>query len=163
MLGSQWYVVNIPLLHRKQKKEGYKQIANIFLETANNEKEYAKLWYKPLHDGIADTMRNLHAADAGEHEEWTNMYTRFVAKAREEGFNRIVYLFEQVGIIEKYHEEPYLQLLKNIEEEHVFKRQDKGSLICLNYGHIHYGPKVPKAYPVCVYPQEYSEIAVKNY
>ncbi len=145
------------------KKEGYEQIANIFLETANNEKEHAKLWYKLLHDGIGDTMSNLRAAVAGEHEEWTDMYARFAAEAREEGFNRVAYLFEQVGIIEKHHEERYLQLLQNIEEGHVFERRDEESWICLNCGHIHYGPKAPKACPVCAHPQGYFEIEAKNY
>ena len=103
------------------KKEGYEQIANIFLETANNEKEHAKLWYKLLHDGqVADTMTNLKNAAAGEHDEWTDMYARFAQVAREEGFNRIAVLFEMVGEIEKHHEERYRKLLSNIEEGAVF-------------------------------------------
>ena len=105
------------------KKEGYEQIANIFLETANNEKEHAKLWYKLLHDGqVADTITNLKDAAAGEHDEWTDMYARFAQVAREEGFNRIAVLFDMVGKIEKHHEERYLQLVQNIEEGQVFER-----------------------------------------
>ena len=103
------------------KKEGYEQIANIFLETANNEKEHAKIWFKLLHEGkIGDTMTNLKDAAAGEHDEWTDMYARFAQVAREEGFNRIVTLFDMVGKIEKHHEERYLQLVQNIEEGKVF-------------------------------------------
>ena len=108
------------------KKEGYEQIANIFLETANNEKEHAKLWYKLLHDGqVADTMTNLKNAAAGEHDEWTDMYARFAQVAREEGFNRIAVLFEMVGKIEKHHEERYLKLVQNIEEGQVFEREEE--------------------------------------
>ena len=107
------------------KKEGYEQIANIFLETANNEKEHAKLWYKLLHDGqVADTITNLKDAAAGEHDEWTDMYARFAQVAREEGFNHIAVLFDMVGKIEKHHEERYLQLVQNIEEGQVFEREE---------------------------------------
>ena len=110
----------------KAKKEGYEQIANILLETANNEKEHAKMWYKLPHDGaVADTMTNLKDAAAGEHDEWTDMYARFAKEAREEGLNRIAVLFDMVGKIEKHHEERYLQLLKNIEEGHVFERKER--------------------------------------
>ena len=108
------------------KKEGYEQIANIFLETANNEKEHAKLWYKLLHDGqVADTITNLKDAAAGEHDEWTDMYARFAQVAREEGFNRIAVLFDMVGKIEKHHEERYLQLVQNIEEGQVLEREEE--------------------------------------
>ena len=148
----------------KAKKEGYEQIANIFLETANNEKEHAKMWYKLLHDGaVADTMTNLKDAAAGEHDEWTDMYARFAEEAREEGLNRIAVLFDMVGKIEKHHEERYLQLLQNIEEDHVFERQGEESWICLNCGHIHHGPKAPESCPVCAHPQAYFEIEVQNY
>ena len=112
------------------KKEGYEQIANIFLETANNEKEHAKIWFKLLHEGkIGDTMTNLKDAAAGEHDEWTDMYARFAQVAREEGFNRIATLFDMVGKIEKHHEERYLQLVQNIEEGKVFERQGEEAWI----------------------------------
>ena len=146
------------------KKEGYEQIANIFLETANNEKEHAKIWFKLLHEGqIGDTMTNLKDAAAGEHDEWTDMYARFAQVAREEGFNRIATLFDMVGKIEKHHEERYLQLVQNIEEGKVFERQGEEAWICLNCGHIHYGKKAPKACPVCTHPQAYFELNSENY
>lgn len=146
------------------KKEGYEQIANIFLETANNEKEHAKIWFKLLHEGkIGDTMTNLKDAAAGEHDEWTDMYARFAQVAREEGFNRIATLFDMVGKIEKHHEERYLQLVQNIEEGKVFERQGEEAWICLNCGHIHYGKKAPKACPVCAHPQAYFELNAENY
>ena len=148
----------------KAKEEGYEQISNIFLETARNEMEHAKLWFKLLHEGeIADTMTNLKDAAAGENDEWTDMYARFAEQAREEGFNRVAALFEMVGKIEKHHEERYLQLLQNIEEDHVFERQGEESWICLNCGHIHHGPKAPESCPVCAHPQAYFEIEVQNY
>ena len=137
----------------KAKEEGYEQIANIFLETARNEMEHAKLWFKFLHEGeVADTMTNLRDAAAGENGEWTDMYATFAQQAREEGFNRIAALFEMVGKIEKEHEARYLQLLKNIEEGKVFE--------C---GHIHYGKKAPKVCPVCSYDQAHFEIRSENY
>ena len=146
------------------KKEGYEQIANIFLETANNEKEHAKIWFKLLHEGkIGDTMTNLKDAAAGEHDEWTDMYARFAQVAREEGFNRIATLFDMVGKIEKHHEERYLQLVQNIEEGKVFERQGEEAWICLNCGHIHYGKKAPTACPVCAHPQAYFELNSENY
>ena len=119
------------------KKEGYEQISNIFLETANNEKEHAKMWYKLLNDGIGNTMENLKAAAAGEHDEWTHMYAEFAEVAREEGFTRIAYLFEQVATIEKHHEERYLKLLQNIEEGTVFEHEGEEAWICLNLSLIH--------------------------
>ena len=145
------------------KKEGYEQISNIFLETANNEKEHAKMWYKLLNDGIGNTMENLKAAAAGEHDEWTHMYAEFAEVAREEGFTRIAYLFEQVATIEKHHEERYLKLLQNIQEGTVFEHEGEEAWICLNCGHIHYGKKAPKACPVCTYPQAHFELQAKNY
>ena len=145
------------------KKEGYEQISNIFLETANNEKEHEKMWYKLLNDGIGNTMENLKAAAAGEHDEWTHMYAEFAEVAREEGFTRIAYLFEQVATIEKHHEERYLKLLQNIEEGTVFEHEGEEAWICLNCGHIHYGKKAPKACPVCAHPQAYFQQEAKNY
>lgn len=148
----------------KAKKEGYEQIANIFLETANNEKEHAKLWFKVLHDGeVGDTMTNLKEAAAGEHDEWTDMYARFAEVARQEGLNRIAVLFEMVGKIEKHHEERYLKLLQNIKEGKVFKHEEKESWICLNCGHIHYGISAPAMCPVCSHPQSYFELKAENY
>ena len=132
----------------KAKEEGYEQIANIFLETARNEMEHAKLWFKFLHEGeIADTMTNLRDAAAGENDEWTDMYATFAQQAREEGFNRIAALFEMVGKIEKHHEERYLQLLKNLEEGQVFEREEEVAWVCQECGHIHYGKKAPKMCP----------------
>ena len=146
------------------KKEGYEQIANIFLETANNEKEHAKLWYKLLHDGqVADTMTNLKNAAAGEHDEWTDMYARFAQVAREEGFNRIAVLFEMVGKIEKHHEERYLKLVGNIEDNLVFQRGEDKVWICRNCGHITVGKSAPSICPVCAHPQSYFEVHAENY
>ena len=148
----------------KAKEEGYEQIANIFLETARNEMEHAKLWYKLLHDGqVADTMTNLKDAAAGENGEWTDMYARFAEEARAEGLNRIATLFEMVGKIEKHHEERYLELLKNIEESQVFEREEEVAWVCQECGHIHYGKKAPKACPVCTYPQAHFALQAKNY
>ena len=148
----------------KAQEDGYEQIANVFLETARNEMEHAKLWYKLLHDGeVADTMTNLKDAAAGENGEWTDMYARFAEVAREEGFTRIAYLFEQVATIEKHHEERYLKLLQNIEEGTVFEHEGEEAWICLNCGHIHYGKKAPKACPVCAHPQAYFQQEAKNY
>ena len=152
------------LFAQKAKEEGYEQIANIFLETARNEMEHAKLWFKLLHEGeIADTMTNLKDAAAGENDEWTDMYATFAQTAREEGFNRVAALFDMVGKIEKHHEERYLQLLKNIEEGQVFEREEEVAWICLNCGHIHYGKKAPKACPVCAHPKAYFELNSENY
>jgi rubrerythrin len=145
------------------KKEGYNQIADIFMETAENEKAHAKMWYKLYNDGIGNTMENLAAAAAGEHEEWTDMYRQFAEEARAEGFNQIAFLFEKVGVIEKHHEERYRQLLENIENGKVFEREEEESWICMNCGHIHHGPKAPKACPVCVHPQSYFEIEKTNF
>ena len=126
----------------KAQEEGYEQISNIFLETARNEMEHAKLWFKLLHEGeIADTMTNLKDAAAGENDEWTDMYATFAQQAREEGFNRIAALFEMVGKIEKHHEERYIQLLKNIEEGQVFEREEEVAWVCQECGHIHFGKR----------------------
>ena len=148
----------------KAKKEGYVQIANIFEETAGNEKEHAKMWFKLLNGGsIKDTISNLKDAAAGENYEWTDMYNTFAKEAREEGFDDIAFLFEEVGKIEKEHEERYLQLLKNIEEGQVFKKGEVVVWKCLNCGHIHVGETAPEVYPVCNHPQSYFELQAKNY
>lgn len=148
----------------KAKKEGYEQIAKFFEETANNEKEHAKIWYKLLHGGsIGSTMENLQDAANGEHYEWTDMYANFAKVAREEGFERIAFLFEAVGKIEKEHEARYLTLLNNIKEDKVFKKDDKVVWQCRNCGYIHEGDKAPDKCPVCDHPQAYFELYNKNY
>ena len=146
------------------KKDGYVQIANIFEETANNEKEHAKLWFKLLHDGkIPGTLENLQDAASGENYEWTEMYREFAEVAREEGFNHIAKLFEMVGVIEKHHEERYKKLAENIKNEEVFAKREKTIWICLNCGHIHVGEKAPVVCPVCAHPQAYFEEIKINY
>jgi len=145
------------------KKEGYEQISALFTETANNEKEHAKMWFKLLHDEISDTKENLKAAAAGKHYEWTDMYATFAKEAKEEGFDRIAYLFEAVGKIEKEHEARYLALLKNLEEEKVFKKEESVVWQCANCGFIYEGESAPKACPVCAHPQSYFQILAKNY
>lgn len=147
----------------KAKKEGYEQIAALFSETAENEKEHAKIWYKLLHDGVADTATNLKAAASGEHYEWTEMYADFAKEAKEEGFDKIAYLFEAVANIEKEHEERYLSLLKNIEGNTVFIKDEKVSWQCANCGHIHVGENAPEVCPVCDHPKAYFQIVAKNY
>ena len=146
----------------KAKKEGYQQIAAIFEETAGNEKEHAKLWFKLL-DGIGTTVENLEAAASGENEEWTSMYARMAKEAKEEGFNDIAMLFEGVGKIEKEHEERYLQLLKNIQEDTVFKKTEKSVWVCRNCGHIVDSLEAPEMCPVCAHPQGYFELRVVAY
>ena len=147
----------------KAKKEGYEQIAAIFEETALNEKEHAKMWFKHL-GGIGTTAENLRAAAAGENGEWTAMYKRMAEEAREEGFLQIALQFEGVGKIEKAHEERYLKLLEALEAGAVFQRED-GTVIwkCRNCGHIHVGKAAPQVCPVCAHPQAYFEIAADNY
>lgn len=147
----------------KAKKEGYEQIANIFLETANNEKEHAKIWFKLLHDGMPDTMTNLKDAANGENYEWTDMYSEMAKDAKEEGFDNIARLFEEVGKIEKEHEARYLALLKNIEEGKVFKRDTEQAWQCSNCGHIHDGKNAPEKCPVCDHPKSFFQILAKNY
>ncbi len=147
----------------KAKKDGYEQIAALFLETANNEKEHAKIWFKLLHDGIADTAANLKDAAAGENYEWTDMYATFAKEAKEEGFDQIAYLFEAVGKIEKEHEERYLALLKNVEEGLVFSKDGDTIWQCANCGHIVVGKKAPEVCPVCAHPQAYFQVQAKNY
>lgn len=147
----------------KAKKEGYTQIAALFEETANNEKEHAKIWYKLIHDGIGSTEENLKAAAAGENYEWVDMYRTFAEEAREEGLDHIAFLFEKVGEIEKEHEARYLHLLKNLQEEGVFKKEEEQEWICRNCGHIHKGTEAPQVCPVCVHPQGYFEVRATNY
>ena len=146
----------------KAKKEGYEQIAAIFEETAGNEKEHAKLWFKEL-GGIGTTAENLKAAAEGENYEWTDMYATMAKEAREEGFDRLAFLFEGVAKIEKEHEERYLTLLKNLDEGMVFKRGDEYMWKCRNCGHIHVGKEAPGVCPVCAHPQAYFELRGKNY
>lgn len=146
----------------KAKKEGYQQIAALFEETANNEKEHAKIWFKLL-GGIGTTEENLKAAAAGENEEWTDMYARMAREAKEEGFDDIAALFAGVGAIEKEHEERYLKLLANVEKDEVFKKNEKTVWICRNCGHIVDSESAPESCPVCAHPQAYFELRVINY
>ena len=144
------------------KKDGYEQIAAIFLETADNEKEHAKMWFKEL-SGIGDTAANLGAAADGENFEWTSMYADFAKTAREEGLDKIASLFDGVAKVEKEHELRYRKLLANIEQGLVFARQGETVWICLNCGHIHVGPQAPALCPVCSHPQAYFEIKPENF
>ncbi len=148
----------------KAKKDGYEQIAAIFLETAENEKEHAKMWFKELHGGeVPGTVENLLAAAEGENYEWTDMYENFAKVADEEGFKDIARKFRAVAEIEKAHEERYRKLLKNIEDEVVFSRDGDTIWQCRNCGHIVIGKKAPKVCPVCNHPQSYFEIKAENY
>ena len=147
----------------KAKKDGYVQIANLYEETANNEKEHAKIWFKLLHGGIGDTNDNLKDAAAGENYEWTDMYAGFAKTAREEGFDHIADLFEGVAKIEKEHEERYLKLVQNLEEGIVFSRDGDTIWQCANCGHIVVGKKAPEVCPVCAHPQAYFQIKAENY
>ena len=146
----------------KAKKEGYEQISAIFQETADNEKEHAKIWFKLL-DGIGSTPENLKEAANGENYEWTSMYKEFAEEAKEEGFTTIAKLFEMVAAIEKHHEERYLELLKNLDENEVFKKDGKVFWKCRNCGHIHEGEKAPEICPVCDHPQAYFEVVCHNW
>ncbi len=146
------------------RKDGYEQIAAIFEETANNEKEHAKMWFKELHDGkIPETLENLEDAAAGENYEWTDMYQEFATVAKEEGFTRIAALFEMVGKIEKEHEERYRKLIKNIEEGLVFSSEGDTIWICRNCGHVVIGKKAPEVCPVCAHAKSYFERKANNY
>ena len=146
------------------KKDGYEQIAAVFLETADNEKEHAKIWFKQLHGGkVPGTVDNLKDAASGENYEWTEMYAEFAKTAREEGFNEIADLFEGVGKIEKEHEERYLALLKNIEDGVVFKKDKVAIWKCRNCGHIHVGEEAPEVCPVCNHPKSYFELKASNW
>ena len=148
----------------KARKDGYEQIAAIFEETASNEKEHAKLWFKLLHNGeVPDTMTNLRDAAAGENYEWTDMYERMAVEAEEEGFTAIAARFRGVAAIERHHEERYRRLLANIEEGLVFSREGDTIWICRNCGHVVIGRKAPAACPVCAHPQSFFEIEARNY
>ena len=148
----------------KARKEGFEQIAAIFEETAANEKEHAKLWFKELCGGeIPDTAANLEAAAEGENFEWTDMYAEFAKTAKEEGFARLAYLFEAVGKIEKAHEERYRKLLENVKDGKVFIADDVVIWQCTNCGHIHVGKEAPKVCPVCAHPQAYFQRVANNY
>ena len=144
------------------RKDGYVQIADIFEETAGNEKEHAKMWFKLL-DGIGSTTENLKAAADGENFEWTDMYAQFAKEAREEGFDQIAYAFEMVGAIEKEHEERYRKLLSNIENNLVFSKEGLTIWQCSNCGHICVGKKAPEVCPVCKHPQAYFQVKAENY
>ena len=146
----------------KAKKEGYEQIASLFLETADNEKEHAKIWFKLL-NGIGSTAENLVEAAGGENYEWTDMYARMAKEAEEEGFTDIAFLFKGVAKIEKEHEERYRALLKNIEDGSVFKKNQKTVWICRNCGHVYDGAEAPQKCPVCDHPQAYFQLRVINY
>ena len=148
----------------KAKKDGYEQIAAIFQETADNEKEHAKMWFKLLHDGqVPSTEENLKDAANGENFEWTNMYDRVAKEAKEEGFDHIAYLFKAVGEIEKEHEARYKKLLENIENGLVFSKDGDRIWKCRNCGHIVIGKQAPEVCPVCAHPQSYFEIKAENY
>ncbi len=148
----------------KAKKEGYEQIAALFLETAANEKEHAKIWFKLLHEGdVPSTEQNLLDAALGENYEWTDMYATFAKEAKEEGFDRIAYLFDAVGKIEKEHEERYRQLLENLKNDKVFSKEEATVWHCENCGHKYVGKDAPKVCPVCGHPQAYFRLDSKNY
>lgn len=146
----------------KAKKDGYVQISKIFEETANNEKEHAKIWFKLL-NGIGSTPENLKAAAEGENYEWTDMYATFAKEAKEEGFDTIAKLFEMVGEIEKEHEQRYLKLLSNVENGLVFSKEGETIWQCSNCGHVVVGKKAPQVCPVCAHPQAYFEVKADNY
>lgn len=147
----------------KAKKDGFVQIAALFEETANNEKEHAKMWFKLLHDGIGSTAENLLDAAEGENYEWTDMYAGFAKDAREEGFDTIAELFEGVAAIEKEHEERYRKLLANIKDGVVFSKDGDAIWQCANCGHICVGKKAPEVCPVCAHPQAYFQVKAENY
>ncbi len=148
----------------KAKKEGLEQYSEIFLETADNEKEHAKIWFKLLNGGeIKSTEENLLEAAKGENSEWTDMYDRFAKVAKEEGFDHIAFLFESVGKIEKEHEERYRKLLDNLKADKVFHRETPVMWICRNCGHIHFGESAPEVCPVCAHPKAYFEEKITNY
>lgn len=145
------------------KKEGYNKIAAIFEETAHNEMAHAKLWFKLLHDGMPSTEENLKDAASGEHYEWVDMYEQFAKEAEEEGFAKIAFMFREVGKIEKEHEERYLELLKNVQEETVFLKEESVEWRCRNCGHIHVGTKALEKCPVCDHPKGYFEIRADKF
>ncbi|MDR1531967.1 MAG: rubrerythrin family protein [Clostridiales bacterium] len=148
----------------RAKKDGYEQIAAFFTETADNEKEHAKIWFKLLHDGaVPDTIANLKDGMAGEHFEWEEMYARMAQEAREEGFEKIACLFEGVGKIEKAHEERYKALLANIEQRQVFAKPGEVTWQCANCGFRHVGASAPEKCPVCDHPQSFFQVSANNY
>ena len=144
------------------KKEGYEQISAIFLKTAENEKEHAKMWFKAL-GGLSDTAKNLAAAAEGENYEWTDMYATFAKEAEEEGFTKLAAQFRMVGEIEKHHEERYRALLSNVEMQKVFEKSEQTMWECRNCGHLVMGRKAPEVCPVCAHPQSYFEVRAENY
>ncbi|RDY23805.1 rubrerythrin family protein [Romboutsia maritimum] len=145
------------------KKEGYNKIAAVFEETAHNEMAHAKMWFKLLHDGVPTTEVNLKDAANGENYEWTDMYEKFAKDAEEEGLKEIAFLLREVGKIEKQHEERYLELLKTVQEENVFQKQEKVEWRCMNCGHIHIGTKALEVCPVCAHPKAYFEIKADKF
>ena len=146
------------------KKEGFVQISKIFEETANNEKEHAKIWFKYLHDGkVPETLKALEDAANGENYEWTEMYAQFAREAKEEGFTELAVLFEMVGKIEKEHEERYRKLLENVKNNAVFNKADKVVWECANCGHVFEGENAPELCPVCKHPKAYFFMKAKNY
>ncbi|MCB6364638.1 rubrerythrin family protein [Intestinibacillus massiliensis] len=147
----------------KARKDGFVQIANIFEETAANEKEHAEIWFKLLHDGMPDTKANLLDAAEGENYEWTDMYATFAKEAEAEGFDHIAFLFSEVAKIEKEHEERYRKLLANVEGGLVFSRDGEMIWQCSNCGHIHVGKQAPQVCPVCAHPQSYFQLRAQNY
>lgn len=147
----------------KAKKDGYQQIAAIFEETARNEKEHAKIWFKALNDGMPATTENLKSAAEGENYEWTDMYEGFAKEAEEEGFTELAAKFRMVAAIEKEHEERYRKLLKNIEDAVVFSKDGDAVWICRNCGHVMVGKQAPEECPVCAHPQSYFELRAENY
>ena len=148
----------------KARREGYNKIADIFEETAHNEMAHAKIWFKFLNDGtVGETLDNLKDAAGGENYEWTDMYAEFAKTAKEEGFARIAYLFEEVGKIEKEHEERYLKLLENVKEGKVFEAGEVKIWKCRNCGHIVVGTSAPEVCPVCNHPKAFFEIKAENY
>ena len=147
----------------KAKKEGYEQIAALFTETADNEKEHAKIWFKLLHSGMPDTIANLKDAAAGEHFEWTEMYAKFAAEAKDEGFDDIAFLFEAVAKIEKEHEKRYLKLLEKVNDNLVFSNKNDVVWQCRNCGHTLTGKSAPEVCGVCSHPKSYFEIKADNY
>ena len=148
----------------KARKDGYEQIASIFEETANNEKEHAKIWFKQLNGGeISSTLENLKSAASGENYEWTEMYNEFAETAKEEGFDEIAFLFEKVGEIEKHHEERYMKLVNNIENNLVFEKGEETIWVCRNCGHVYKGKTALKVCPVCKHKESYMEVKAENY
>ena len=157
-------VVSYGFYAKKARKDGYQQMAAIFEETANNEREHASMWYKELHGGaVSDTPTNLELAAEGENYEWTDMYVEFAKTAREEGFEELAKKFEGVGAIEKTHEERYRKLLSNIREKKVFSRDGDAIWVCRNCGHVVIGKYAPEVCPVCNHPQAYYELQAHNY